>query len=91
MEPPAQAITLAYGDATCYLPLAGMVDLAEERMRLEKELANLDSQIARSEGLLGGAFAQRAPKDVVQRERDKLAELKTTRATLHARLTALSD
>jgi len=89
MSAPDQAVTLAFGDVTCYLPLAGMVDLAEEQARLEKELANLDQQIARSEGLLNGPFAQRAPGHVVQRERDKLAELQATRATVAERLAAL--
>jgi valyl-tRNA synthetase len=66
-----------------------MVDLAEERARLEKELANLDRQISRSKGLLDGPFAQRAPAHVVQREKDKLAELQATRVTVSDRLVAL--
>ena len=89
MDAPEQAATLALGDVTCYLPLAGMVDLAEERARLEKELANLDRQISRSNGLLDGPFAQRAPAHVVQREKDKLAELQATRVTVSDRLVAL--
>jgi valyl-tRNA synthetase len=89
MDAPEQAVTLAFGDVTCYLPLAGMVDLAEEKARLEKELADLKVQIERSEGLLTGPFAQRAPAHVVQRERGKLAELQATRATLVERLSAL--
>ena len=90
MAAPAQAVMLALGDVTCYLPLAGMVDLTEERARLQNELAELDKQIARSEGLLGGAFAQRAPENVVQRERDKLAELLSSRTTVAQRLKSLT-
>ncbi len=89
MTAPDKAITLAFGEVICYLPLAGMVDLGEERARLGKELAELDQQITRSEGLLAGPFAQRAPAEVVQREQDKLAELQATRATLAERLEAL--
>ncbi len=89
IAPPEQAATLALGDVTCFLPLAGMVDLDEERGRLAKELENLDQQIVRSEGLLEGPFAQRAPANIVQRERDKLTELQATRLTVAERLAAL--
>ncbi|MBN1314224.1 MAG: valine--tRNA ligase, partial [Anaerolineales bacterium] len=89
IEPPEKAVTLAFGEATCYLPLAGMIDLDEERARLQKELENLDQQIAKSENLLAGPFATRAPGNVVQREKDKLLDLQTTRATLVERLAAL--
>jgi valyl-tRNA synthetase len=89
MDAPEKAVTLAFGDVTCYLPLVGMVDLAEEKARLEKELADLEAQIARGEELLAGPFAQRAPAHVVQRERAKLAELQATRGTVVERLSAL--
>jgi len=82
-------VTLALGDTTFYLPLAGMVDRDEEGARLRKELASVEQRIARSEGLLAGPFAQRAPDHVVQRERDKLAELRATRATVAEGLAAL--
>jgi valyl-tRNA synthetase len=91
LEAPEQSVTLALGEVTCYLPLAGMVDLAEERARLKRELAELEEQIERSEGLLAGPFAERAPKHIVQRERDKLAELEATRETMRQQLTALTE
>jgi valyl-tRNA synthetase len=91
LEAPEQAVTLAFGAVTCYLPLAGMVDLAEERARLGRELAELNEQIKRSEDLLAGPFAERAPAHIVQRERDKLAELRATRETVSQQLAALGE
>jgi len=88
-EPPAQALTLALGPLTCYLPLAGMVDLAAERTRLTKEAAELDKQIERLSGLLGGPFAEKAPPAVVQKEREKLAGLQASRAEIVGRLEGL--
>ena len=73
----------------CYLPLAGLVDLEAERERLSSKLAEIEGRIARSEGLLAGEFAQKAPEHVVQRERDKLADLQTEQAKLKERLAAL--
>ena len=85
-EPPAQALTLALGPVTCYLPLAGMVDLDAEQARLIKELAELDKQIARLTGLLDSPFAQKAPPAVVQKEREKLAALQASRTEIAGRL-----
>ncbi len=90
MDAPAQSITLVTGAVSTYLPLAGLVDLAAERARLQKELADAEAQLARSKQLLAGPFAQRAPALVVQRERDKQAELRTRVERLRARLTDLT-
>jgi valyl-tRNA synthetase len=88
---PEGAVTLALGEVSCFLPLAGMVNLAEEEGRLERELAELDGQIERSEGLLAGPFAARAPEAVVARERARLAELQATRETVVRQLEALNQ
>jgi len=89
LDPPSQAATIVAGGVTCYLPLAEIVDLEEERERLAEALDDLQDRIAHSEELLDGQFAERAPEHVVQRERDKLAELRTERAKLEHRLEAL--
>lgn len=90
LDAPAQSITLVTGAVSTYLPLAGLVDLAAERARLAKELTETETQIARSEQLLAGPFAQRAPANVVQRERDKQAELRARAQRLRARLADVS-
>jgi valyl-tRNA synthetase len=89
LEPPSQATSVVVGDVVCYLPLAGLVDLDAERERLSKALSSLDGRIARSQGLLAGEFAQKAPAHVVQRERDKLADMQAERVKLTERLGAL--
>ncbi len=83
---PDQGVTLPLGEITCYLPLAGMVDLAQERERLLAEQANVAQEVARLQTLLAGPFAQRAPAAVVQRERDKLAQLEAAHAQISERL-----
>ncbi len=87
--PPEQVITLSLGEISCYLPLAGMVDLDKERERLTKELADLEQQIKRVTGLLNSPFAQKAPEAVVQKERDKLADLQASQTEIKERLAAL--
>ncbi len=89
VTPPAQAVTLALGSITCYLPLAGMVDLSAERARLEKEGAELGKQIDRLVGLLNSPFAEKAPEAVVQKEQERLAYLEAGRREILERLANL--
>jgi valyl-tRNA synthetase len=85
-EKPDDASVLVVGSIEIYLPLAGMVDLAEEKTRLEKELKEAESHIERLEKLLGSDFANKAPAMVVQKEQDKLAGYKETAEKLKAQL-----
>jgi valyl-tRNA synthetase len=85
-EAPEAAITISLGDITCYLPLAGVVDLDKERARLSGELADLERQIERVTNLLNSPFAEKAPAAVVQKEREKLALLQASRAEVSERL-----
>ncbi len=91
IQPPDQAAAIVVGETVCYLPLAALVDLDAERERLSKKLDEIKDRIARSEGLLAGKFAQRAPDHVVQRERDKLADMQAEWAKLVERLSALGQ
>ncbi|MBK8430523.1 MAG: valine--tRNA ligase [Chloroflexi bacterium] len=86
---PDNCLTLPLGDITIYLPLAGMVDVAKERERLEKELAETEAQLARVTGLLESPFAGKAPAAVVQKERDKQGLLAAARDEIVARLVGL--
>jgi len=74
-----------------FLPLAGMVDLEQERARLAAELEQVQSQISRLQGLLAGPFAERAPAEVVQAERKKLADLQESAEQLKEQIQALTS
>jgi valyl-tRNA synthetase len=83
---PEDTATLVVGPVEIYLPLAGMVDLEQERARLNKELAETEAQIVRLEKLLSSDFAKKAPETVVQKEREKLMAFKGTAAKIKAQL-----
>ena len=88
---PEQSTSVTVSGVTVYLPLAGLVDLEAERVRLAKEIEATAKQIERTENLLAGdGFTSRAPVEVVQRERDKLADLQATHAAMQERLIGLS-
>ncbi len=83
---PEGNVALVAGPVEIYVPLTGMVDLGEERKRLEKELADTEAQITRLEKLLGSDFASKAPAAVVQKERERLEGFKETANKLRSQL-----
>jgi valyl-tRNA synthetase len=90
-EKPARALALVTTGVETYLPLAGMVDLEREQERLRQELAVAQADVARAQGLLGNErFIARAPTEVVEKERAKLAAAEERRAALAARLEMLA-
>jgi valyl-tRNA synthetase len=88
-EKPRQAIAMVVGATEVYLPLEGLIDLSAERERLTKELADLDRQIQRTEGLLSSDFGTKAPAAVIERERTKLAGLAESRQKVAERLASM--
>jgi len=83
---PENSLALVAGPVEIYIPLSGMLDMEEQRKRLEKELADVQVQIDRLEKLLGSDFADKAPAQVVQRERARLAAFQDTAAKLRSQL-----
>jgi valyl-tRNA synthetase len=88
-EKPLGQTALVISGIEIYLPMTGMVDVAAEYTRLNKELTDTQAQIDRLEGLLNSTFAQRAPAPVVEKERQKLAAFQETAAKLRGQLATL--
>jgi valyl-tRNA synthetase len=73
-----------------FVPLEGVIDLDRERVRLREEIAKLEGLHAgTSKKLDNEAFVARAPAEVVQKERDRLAQLAEQRTKLGVKLAAL--
>jgi valyl-tRNA synthetase len=83
---PENSFALVVGPLEIYIPLSGMLDLDEERNRIQKELDEIRAQIDRLETLLGSDFASKAPARVVEKERQRLEEFQQTAAKLKAQL-----
>ncbi|MBW8813854.1 MAG: valine--tRNA ligase [Caulobacterales bacterium] len=87
---PPGAIPYVVAGATFALPVAEFIDLAAERARLTKEVASLDGEIRKIAGKLGNAdFVARAPEEVVEENRERLAEAQGAKAKLEEALQRL--
>ena len=83
-RPPSTALAVV-GASEVYVDLAGVVDLVAERQRLGKEIAKVDEAIAFvTQKLARPDFVERAPEEIVERERTRLAEQRARRDTLEA-------
>jgi valyl-tRNA synthetase len=91
-SPPAGAVPFVIGEATASLSVAGLIDVAAEVARLKKDVAAHDKDIAQTRRKLDNAdFIARAPEEVVEENRERLAEAEAARAKLQAALERLED
>ena len=73
-----------------FVPLEGVIDLERERERMRKEIDKVDGLRAATEKKLGNeSFVARAPAEVVEKERDKLAQFEEQATKLREKLDAL--
>jgi valyl-tRNA synthetase len=71
-----KVVSLVLAQGTVTVPLGGLVDLVQERERLSKELEQIEANRARlAARLMDEQFLAKAPEDVVERERQRLADL----------------
>jgi valyl-tRNA synthetase len=80
-EPAAAAAVV--GTLRVMIPLAGLIDLGAEKMRLAKEISRIEVEIQKCEGNLGYAnFVANAPAEVVVQERQRISDWNTTLTAL---------
>ncbi len=89
-EKPKNVATAVIKGAEVYVPLEGILDLTQERDRLQKEIAKLSKDIeVFSKKLSNKNFVDKAPKQVVEKDTAKLEEFKIKREKLEESLKLL--
>ncbi|MBE3575761.1 MAG: valine--tRNA ligase [Firmicutes bacterium] len=89
---PRQAYSAVAAGVEIFLPLAGLVDIDQERQRLQKEVSQLQAEIRRLQGKLANpSFVQKAPAEVVEKERQRLRDAEDSVRKLQTHLAELSD
>ncbi len=78
LSKPQSSVSGVVGQITIYIPLFGIIDIAKEKERI---LNQIKAEEKLSEGLKGRltnkSFLQKAPKDVVEKEKDRLQAIQT--------------
>jgi valyl-tRNA synthetase len=89
-EAPGQAAQMIVRGTLAALPLEGIIDFAAEKTRLAKEIEKLHAEAKKIEAKLGNAdFVARAPEEVVDENRERLAEAQSRAEKLAAALQRL--
>ncbi|MCK5231681.1 MAG: valine--tRNA ligase, partial [Desulfobulbaceae bacterium] len=71
-ECPKGAASYIYDDIEIYVPVKGLVDFEKEIAKLTKEKGKVEAQLKKTRGkLLNEKFLANAPKDVVEKEKEK--------------------
>ena len=91
-ERPGQTATALIHGVELHIPLAGLIDVVEETARLNKELAKVDKDIKFLSGKLNNPkFVEKAPAEIVDKEREKLADFEARKLALVASLADLAQ
>ncbi len=84
---PEKAISAVAGGVTIFVPMAGLVDVAKEKERFTKELNQLEAEIEKlANRIENPAFSQKAPPEIVTKERAKLEGFKEKADQIRERL-----
>ncbi|GAB6053226.1 valine--tRNA ligase [Magnetospira thiophila] len=80
---PTGSVQAVLDESTIVLPLANVIDVAQEKARLEKEMAKLDGDILKADKKLSNqGFLAKAPPEVVETEQERREEARAARAKL---------
>ena len=80
---PEGAVQAVVDEAVFALPVGEVIDIAQEKSRLERELRKLAGEIGKIDAKLGNEnFVARAPEEVVEEQRERLVELHRSRDRL---------
>ncbi len=87
---PQASVSAIVGETEVYIPLEGLIDLDVERRRLQKEIAKYRGLLNGLEKKLGNSgFLQKAPREIVEKERERHAEYMVSLAKLEGNLEIL--
>lgn len=90
-RPRVSAVAVTAG-MEIYVPLEGVIDIASETGRVDRELQKVDRELERVNRKLSNAdFLARAPAEVVAKERENQRTLQETQEKLRRHLTMLRD
>jgi valyl-tRNA synthetase len=92
IERPEQASTQVAGEIEVLIPLADLIDVAEEKARLSKEIEKVRKDVDFfTKKLSNKKFVANAPPQILEKDREKLAAAKEKREILEQSLRRILD
>jgi len=92
VQPPSPNATQSLPGIDIYIDLKNFIDVEAEKAKLEKEIGKISGFITgKKKKLENAGFVDRAPAEVVQRERDHLEQMIQQLATLQESLAQLQN
>lgn len=77
LEKPNHTAVRIVKDVTIYIPLEGLIDFGKEKEKIQKDKDKLTEQIGKLEQKLANPdYTGKAPAQVIERDRTRLAEWK---------------
>ena len=76
ITPPPQSIRIVLHGIPAFIPLSGMIDIEKQKSRIRNVLDKSNAEFKKIEKKLQSEFATKAPKDLVDSERQKLEALR---------------
>ena len=90
-EKPMSATALV-GEMELLVPMAGLIDKEAELARLDKEIDRKQRDREKTEGKINNpSFVEKAPEEVVQKERDKLQDLDSALEKLNEQRLSIAE
>ena len=91
-EKPQKSLASVLDDVQVYLPVGDLLDVDKEIQRLKNDLSKIDRDIEKGKAKLANPqFVERAPEEVIQKEKASLADNEAKRERIRENLSSLND
>ena len=91
-EKPDKAVTQVIEGLQIFLPVEGLVDVEKEVERIKREISKVSKDVELSQRKLSNPdFVERAPEEVVEKEKERFEELSSKKRKMEEVLEKLSE
>ena len=89
---PEKSVAQVIPGVEVFLPVEGLIDVEKEAQRVKKEIDKVTKDLTQTEKKLSNSkFLDRAPEDVINKEKEKLEEFSTQKEKLEEVLSKLQQ
>lgn len=91
-DKPEKCVAQVIPGVEVFLPVEGLIDIEKETQRVQKDISKVAKDLMQTEKKLSNSnFLERAPEDVINKEKEKLEEFSTQKEKLEEVLSKLSE